>query len=160
GGGPAAPVTIDLTGPPAPQDGAIPSDAFEGITLGGKPDPDGPPECSDATAIVVDRQSAGAPFVTSARPDNLGLCRNVPILIRFDQAAASVQVELGGQGARRMEVIFKDLSTQLAPDLRAADDGRRNGIDSVLIRPISEAQSAELPPTAIRSITFTPLGTG
>jgi hypothetical protein len=162
GGGPAEPITIDLTGPPAPQAGLVPSDAFKdkGIVLAGLPEQDTPPECADATAIVVDRQSPGAPFVTPTRPDSPEQCRFVPLQIRFDPPAAAVEVVLGGEGRRRLEVVYRNLSDEISPDLRAADDGRRGGIDFVRIRPLSQPLSAELPATAVKSITFTPLSTG
>jgi hypothetical protein len=160
GGGPAEPVTIDLTGPPAPQSGLVPSDAFQdkGITLSGLVEPGKtPPECADASAVVVDRQSPGAPFITPTRPDNQDQCRFVPLQIRFVQPAAAVVIELGGVGERRLEVSYRNLSVDVSPDLRAVDDGEKGGIDFVVIRPKSPDLSAELPATAVKSVTFTPL---
>jgi hypothetical protein len=159
GGGPGEPVKIDLTGPPAPQQGAVPSDAFgdKGIGLAGLPEQGTPPECAEATAVVVDRESPGAPFITSALPDNLAQCRFVPLQIRFDPPAATVEVEFGGEGQRRLEVVYRDLSSDISPDNRAADDGRRGGIDFVRIRPLPQDLSAELPAAAVRSVTFTVL---
>jgi hypothetical protein len=79
----------------------------------------------------------------------------VPLLIRFVEPADSVQLVLGGQGARRMEVVYKDLSRTIAKDLKAADGARRGGIDYIVVQGVPAEPTAEAPAAAVRTITFT-----
>jgi hypothetical protein len=159
--GAAQPVTIDLTQPPGGvQNGQIPSDAFreQGLIIGGAPDPGDPAQCADANAIVVDQESPNGPFITAARPDQPTECRSVAVQIRFLQPVAAVEVTLGGQGTRRMEVKHRDLFSQVVTNnLTASDDGRHNGIDYITVRGQPADRTAEAPPAAIKSIRFTPL---
>jgi hypothetical protein len=154
------PLLVDLTRPGGrPATGVLPSDAFrqQGILLSGLPDRDGPAECADATAVAV-RSDARGSFVTAARPGNPAACNQVPVQIRFIRPAGSAEVVLGGTGNRRMEVVFRDLSRTVQKELKAGDDGRRGGIDFVLIRGLPADLNAGAPPAAVRTVRFTPLG--
>jgi hypothetical protein len=154
----AVPQDVDLTRPNGqPGDGVIASDAFrtQGITLSGLPDTDGPAECATATATAI-RGETGARFLTAALPDNPAACNFVPVQIRFVNPASSVEVVLGGQGKRRMEVFYRDLSRSISDNLKASDDGRHGGIDFVLIRGLPADVTNEPPPAAVRKLRFTP----
>jgi hypothetical protein len=156
----ATPRTVDLTRPGgAAGSGIVASDAFrsEGILLSGRPDPDGPAECLDATAVAIQRDGSGATFLTAAKPDDPTACNFVPVQIRFVDPAASAKVVLGGTGNRRLEVYYRDLSHSLETDLEGADDGRRGGIDFVMVRGLPADLTSTPPVTAIRTITFAPL---
>jgi hypothetical protein len=154
----AVPQDVDLTRPNGkPGDGVVASDAFrtQGITLSGLPDPDGPSTCATATATAI-RGDTGARFLAAALPDNPAACNFVPVQIRFVNPASSVEVVLGGQGKRRMEVVYRDLSRSISDNLKATDDGRHGGIDYVLIRGLPADLTNEPPPAAVRKVRFTP----
>jgi hypothetical protein len=133
------------------------SDTFrqQGILLSGLPNRDTPLGCMDATGVAVQGGDAGGRFITASRPDDAAACNEVPVQIRFVEAAGSVQVVLGGQGTRRMEVVYRDLSRTVETDLLATDDGRRGGIDFVVIRGLPAGPGNAAPPAAVRSVTFT-----
>ncbi|MEE6258983.1 COG1470 family protein [Plantactinospora sonchi] len=156
---PSRPRDIDLTRPPGVSEGFVPSDAFreQGILLSGKPDPDGPPECATATATAVRVDGSGNRFLTAARPDGTGVCDFVPVQIRFVEPAASVEIRLGGSGERRLEVVYRDLSRTVEDDLTAEDDGRRGGIDYVVVRGLPADLTPVPPPAALQRLQFTPL---
>jgi hypothetical protein len=153
------PRQIDLTRPGGnPADGVIPSDAFsrDGLILSGAPDPDAT-QCQDATAVAVRGEDASGRFLTAARPDDPAACNQIPVQIRFRDGASSVQLVVGGQGKRRMEVVYRDLSRTIETDLEASDDGRHGGIDYVVVRGLPEGPAnPEPPPAAVQTLTFTP----
>jgi len=158
GGDAALPREIDLTRPFAASGGGIvPSDAFraEGITLSGLPDRDGPEECAGATALAARQDGAGGFFLTGALPDDPTACNYVPIQIRFTDKASAVEMVLAKEGKRQMEVCYRDLSCAVENDLRAQDDGRRGGIDYVVIRGLPDL-SAEPPPAGAKLVRYTP----
>jgi hypothetical protein len=160
GGAAPGPREVDLT---APANGIVPSDAFrdKGILLSGLPDRDGPAQCKDATGVAVGNAEPAGKSLTAARPDAATQCVDVPVQIRFLVPATQVAVQLVGGANRRMEVHFRDLSTQLvgpAPggELTITDDGRRQGIDYVVIRGLGADLTAAKPPTALKGVKFTP----
>ncbi|MFC6016052.1 hypothetical protein ACFP2T_07580 [Plantactinospora solaniradicis] len=151
---------IDLTRPFADTGGGIvPSDAFrsDGILLSGLPDRDGPAECLTATAVAVRGDGSGGWFLTGAQADDPSACNFVPVQVRFVVPAAAAEVVLAGDGKRRLEVVYRDLSRSIQDGLTAADDGRHGGIDYLLIRGLPADLTAEPPPAAVERLRFTPV---
>ncbi|GIJ43208.1 hypothetical protein Val02_00940 [Virgisporangium aliadipatigenens] len=160
GGAAPGPREVDLT---TPANGIVPSDAFrdKGILLSGLPDQGGPAQCKDATGVAVGNADPAGKSLTAARPDAPTQCVDVPVQIRFLVPATQVAVQLVGGNNRRMEVHFRDLSTQIvgpAPggELTISDDGKRQGIDYVVIRGLGADLTATKPPAALKGVKFTP----
>ena len=149
---PGAPREVDLTrtGP-----GVVPSDAYsaDGLILGGAPVNGGDPACVEAKAVAV-RGDGNARFLAAALPDKPDACNNTPVIIRFRDKAASVEIIFATPGERVVEVSFADFTRSVRNP--ATDDGNHGGIDYVIISGKATGQGAA-PPPAVKAVKFTPL---
>lgn len=152
----ASPRRVDLTLAPVPQNGFLPSDAYraDGIVLSGLPDPDGPMGCRTANALAVRGGDPTQRAVVAALPSNPAACNFVPVQIRFLTPARAVQVTLRGQGVRRMEVVYRDLTRTIETGLSVTDDGRHGGIDYVVIRGLPPDLTSAPVPAAVHTVTY------
>ena len=149
---PGAVREIDLTrtGP-----GVVPSDAYsaDGLILGGAPVNGGDPACVEAKAVAV-RGDGNARFLAAALPDKPDACNNTPVIIRFRDKAASVEIIFATPGERVVEVSFADFTRSVRNP--ATDDGNHGGIDYVIISGKATGQGAA-PPPAVKAVKFVPL---
>lgn len=150
---------VDLTAPPgAAVDTVLSSDVFrsEGFLAGGDPGSGAAPGCEDAKSATVRQDGTGKRFLTSAHPDDATRCNAVPLMIDFlpDGPAGEVQVDPLTAEALEMEVVYRDLSRDPEPDLKA-DGSSRGGIDFVVLRLRAGAPVTD--PVAVTSIRFAPL---
>jgi hypothetical protein len=157
-----SPQQVDLTRPGgagAAPSGFLASDAFRqnGILLSGLPDLDGPAACRMANAVTIRGDAPDQRSVVAALPTDPNACNFVPVQIRFLRPARTVQVTVRGQGVRRMEVAYRDLSRTIETTLSASDDGRRGGIDYVVIRGLPADLTATPVPAAVFTVAYTPL---
>jgi hypothetical protein len=153
---PVAPRRIDLTRG-AVTAGFLASDAFrqDGMLLSGLPDADGPAGCRLANAVTLRGDPADQRAVVAALPTDPAMCNQVPVQIRFVHPERSVRVTVRGQGVRRMEVVYRDLSRTIESGLSVVDDGRRGGIDYVLIRGLPADLTATPVPAAVATVSYT-----
>ncbi|GIF22546.1 hypothetical protein BJ973_002869 [Actinoplanes tereljensis] len=142
----------------SPPPGVVSSDVFrsEGFLVSADPGATTIKGCANARSAAVVDGPAGK-FLTSSLPDDPTQCHTVPLLIDFlaDSPAGALQVTALTPNTLTMDVIYKDLTSDVTMTLTVTDDKvqAHGGIDMVLIRPATDSGA----PVAVTRLRFAPL---
>ncbi|GAB1641038.1 hypothetical protein [Krasilnikovia sp. MM14-A1259] len=142
--------------------GVLASDAFrnQGFLASADPGTVVVAGCEDARSVAIVAGPDGRKFLTSSSADDPAKCHTVPLMIDFaaDAPAGSVKVTPLNPDTLEMEVVYRDLTREVRPDLTVANAAGHGGIDFVLVRPRAGAGGATPADVAITGIRIGPLG--
>lgn len=149
--------TLDVTRPFGdPANGVIAPDAFRdaGFQFAAVPDPNGRPECVDARSVAVTGDANTGRSLSSARQDDPTACTDLPVQIRLGIPVSAIQLLVGGEGVRQLEVVYKDNTRVTENDLTVTAQERRGEIDFLVVRGVPASPGEQAPPVQLRQIRF------
>ncbi|GAB1691451.1 hypothetical protein [Krasilnikovia sp. M28-CT-15] len=141
--------------------GVLDSDAFrnQGFLASADPGAVIVAGCDDARSVAIVSGPDGRKFLTSSSADDPTKCNTVPMMIDFAAEAPAGSVKLAplNPDTLEMEVVYRDLTSEVKPDLTVANAAKHGGIDFVLVRPRTAAGGGTPAPVALTGIRIGPL---